>query len=66
MFVRQNGGFLSQRQFPKMALIRTSIHGDELHLDAPDMPTLKLPKNPTVEKKKIASCRYFVDIYTFR
>ena len=31
----------TQRQMPKMALIRTSLEGEYLVLDAPGMPTMK-------------------------
>lgn len=46
MITEENGHFTSQRKDPKLALVKTSIHGDELHLDAPDMPTLKVPLRP--------------------
>lgn len=57
MFTRPDGAFLSQRQCPQMALIKVSSHGDLIHLDAPGMSTLKLPKYPNVDKKKVINCR---------
>jgi len=43
MVADSTGKFVSQRRYPKMALIKTSISDCELLLDAPDMDTLKLP-----------------------
>lgn len=62
MITRPNGDFLTQRQEPKMALITASIHGNMIHLDAPGMATLKLPKNPKVaNKSNIRMCRVWGD-----
>lgn len=38
-----NEKFVSQRRYPSMALIKTSITDSEIELDAPGMPILKLP-----------------------
>jgi uncharacterized protein YcbX len=35
--------FVTQREEPKMCLIRPTIHGDVLHVDAPKMSTFELP-----------------------
>ncbi|KAK3597420.1 hypothetical protein CHS0354_040158 [Potamilus streckersoni] len=61
MITQANGDFLTQRQFPKMALISTSSDGDKLYLDAPGMETLALPNNPPVDPSKIRSCRVWSD-----
>jgi uncharacterized protein len=37
------GQFLTQRQQPRMCLIKTALHPDALELSAPDMPVLRLP-----------------------
>lgn len=37
------GNMLTQRQLPKLAMVVPSIHVHELHLNAEDMETLKLP-----------------------
>ena len=42
MLVNQQGQFLTQREFPKMALIRPEIHSDGLYIHAPGMPALSL------------------------
>ncbi|XP_021379954.1 mitochondrial amidoxime reducing component 2-like isoform X2 [Mizuhopecten yessoensis] len=57
MFTRPDGSFLSQRQCPKMALIKVSSHDDMIHLDAPGMPTLQLPKCPKVDPRRFIACR---------
>ncbi|KAK7104454.1 hypothetical protein V1264_019171 [Littorina saxatilis] len=57
MVVRSNGDFVTQRQFSRMALIQTAIEGNELIVDAPDMPTLKLPLNPITDRWHVMICR---------
>ncbi|XP_033734575.1 mitochondrial amidoxime reducing component 2-like [Pecten maximus] len=57
MFTRPDGSFLSIRQCPKMVHIKVSNHGEMVHLDAPGMPTLKLPKQPKVDTKRFMECR---------
>ncbi|XP_048735271.1 mitochondrial amidoxime-reducing component 1-like [Ostrea edulis] len=49
MLMRPNGEYVSQRHFPKLALVRVSSHQNDIHLDAPDQPTLILQKNPPVD-----------------
>ncbi len=46
MVVDQNGLFLSQRNYPRMALIEPSIADDLLTIEAPVMPPLKTSLNP--------------------
>jgi uncharacterized protein len=41
------GAFLSQRSHPQLALVRPSIQGDTLRVDAPGMPPLELPLEPS-------------------
>ncbi|MBK8173278.1 MAG: MOSC domain-containing protein [Sandaracinaceae bacterium] len=43
MFVNAKGEFLTQREHPRMALIRTTLTKDTLQLDAPDLPSISLP-----------------------
>lgn len=43
MVVDQAGGFLTQRQFPQMALIVPTVHAEGLRLNAPGMQTLSIP-----------------------
>ncbi|MBV8708523.1 MAG: MOSC domain-containing protein [Acidobacteriaceae bacterium] len=40
MLVDSNGSFLSQRRLPKMALLSPRFSGDDLVVEAPDMPPL--------------------------
>ena len=46
MLVDDGGLFLSQRKLPRMALIKTALHGQELILSAPGMENLILPLIP--------------------
>jgi uncharacterized protein YcbX len=43
MVVNQHGKFLTQREYPKMALIKPSIKADALELRAPGMMRLQIP-----------------------
>jgi uncharacterized protein len=43
MVVRENGWFVTQRQYPRMALIRPSVTDKGLVLSAPGMPDIELP-----------------------
>ena len=42
MVVDHNGGYMTQRDFPRMALITPTLHADTLALDFPGLPTLAL------------------------
>lgn len=46
MLIDEDGGFLSQRKLPRMALIRVGIAGDHLSIQAPAMPPLYLELEP--------------------
>jgi uncharacterized protein YcbX len=55
MIVADAGGFMTQRAYPRMALIRTAIDADALLLDAPGMPTLRVPLAvPRGEPRQVA------------
>ncbi|MCA9903231.1 MAG: MOSC domain-containing protein, partial [Anaerolineae bacterium] len=43
MFVDKDGTFLTQRDFPKLALVRTAFNGDNLVLSAPHVRDLCVP-----------------------
>jgi uncharacterized protein len=46
MLVDETGCFMSQRRFPRMALIGVRIEHDGLIVDAPEMPSLNVPFQP--------------------
>jgi len=46
MLVDANGRFITQRQQPQMALLRTAIDADELVVQRPDGGVLRLPVQP--------------------
>ena len=43
MLVGPGGAFLTQRELPQMACIRPRVGDDALYVDAPGMPSLRLP-----------------------
>ena len=43
MLVTREGQFLTQREYPRMALITPRIDGDAVEVSAPGMPPLRLP-----------------------
>jgi len=54
MVVDAQSSFLTQREWPRMALVRPQIGPDGLTLNAPGMPTLHLPSEPA-EKKPLCA-----------
>jgi uncharacterized protein YcbX len=46
MLVDEAGSFMSQRRFPRMALIGVRLEPDRLVVDAPGMPSLEVPLRP--------------------
>lgn len=46
MLVTNEGQFLTQREFPRMATVVPRVEGDALVLTAPAMPPLRLPLTP--------------------
>ena len=45
--------FITGRAYPKLVLLKTSVHADGLHLDKEGMDTLVLPINPMIEKSQL-------------
>jgi uncharacterized protein YcbX len=58
LIVDEKGSFLTQRQFPKMALIQPKVDGDFLVLTAEGMPDLKITISQSKDK---INCRYFLN-----
>ena len=54
MVVDAQSQFLTQRQWPRMALVRPQIGADGLMLNAPGMPPLRLPLEPA-EKRPLCA-----------
>jgi uncharacterized protein len=46
MVVDRSGQFMTQRHFPRLALVSPAIDGNVIRVDAPGMPTLELPLEP--------------------
>jgi hypothetical protein len=58
MVVNAEGGFLTQRKYPQMALIETELNPDALLLRVPNMPELRiqiLTKPPVAEGNSLWS-----------
>lgn len=49
MVIDADGRFISQRKYPKMALIQPAIHGDRLHLQAPGMADISCAIKPSAD-----------------
>jgi uncharacterized protein YcbX len=47
MVVDETGTFITQRNHPRMALVRVKLGDGVLRIDAPGMPTLETPLHPT-------------------
>jgi uncharacterized protein len=54
MLVDETGCFISQRELPRMALIKVRIESDGLVADAPGMPSLQVPFRPPDGKPLLA------------
>lgn len=61
VIVSPEGGYVTQRQEPKMALIKVRLQGNSLSLDAPGMPTLQLPTKPQTDKSQVGNVTIKVD-----
>jgi uncharacterized protein len=46
MVIDRRGQFITQRNHPRLALVRPDIDGDTLRVTAPGMPALELPLHP--------------------
>lgn len=54
MLVDEENVFLSQRELPKLALIKPEVKGDHLLVSAPGMPPLEVPLEPTNTIRRLA------------
>ncbi|HET9864664.1 MAG TPA: MOSC N-terminal beta barrel domain-containing protein [Steroidobacteraceae bacterium] len=58
MMVRPNGRFVTQRELPRLALIRTAVDAAGLRLEAPGMPPLSVPRDLSVTARDITVWRF--------
>lgn len=56
MIVDEKGAFRTQRQLPRMALIKQSVEKDAIVLSAPNKQQLRIPLDPPKNNKR--TCRY--------
>jgi uncharacterized protein YcbX len=54
MLVDESGCFMSQRRFPRMALIGVRLERGGLVVDAPGMPSLEMPLQPQAKRLTLA------------
>jgi uncharacterized protein len=63
MLVRPNGNFLTQRELPRLALLRPSVSETELRLHAPGQADIVLPLEQAGERRRVTvwghSCEAF-------
>lgn len=55
MIIDDKGSFITQRQLPKMALIKPVIHSSYLTLTAESMADIQVPLEPPSDKR---NCRF--------
>jgi uncharacterized protein YcbX len=53
MIVDKDGKFLTQREHPRMALIKPSLKETSLNVQAPGMPPLEIPLDPPTQQLQI-------------
>jgi uncharacterized protein len=53
MIVTASGRFLSQREVPRLTLVTTAFDGDALHVQAPELPTLILPRHYEADATRV-------------
>lgn len=58
MMVRPGGRFVTQRELPRMALIRTQVDASGLTLTAPDMPRLFVPRAVTGKSRNVTVWKF--------
>lgn len=63
MVVDENGSFLTQRQIPKLALIKISIGEECLVFNAPNKDPIKVPLEHPKNKRQ---CRYLIVLIRFK
>ena len=62
MLISLEEGFLTQRQFPKMATIKTHLTGTHLVLNATGMPTISVPLLSNPSQKPVSTRVWNTDI----
>jgi uncharacterized protein YcbX len=63
MLVRPNGAFLTQRELPRLALLRPSVSETELRLQAPGLPDISLPLAQLGEPRRVTVWGHSCDAY---
>jgi uncharacterized protein YcbX len=58
MLVRPNGRFITQREYPRMALIGTQVDADALTLAAPGMSAISVPREMSGESRAVTVWKF--------
>jgi len=58
MLVRPNGRFITQREYPRMALIATALNGNGVALNAPGMPGLEVSRSGGGESRAVTVWKF--------
>ena len=58
MLVRPDGRFITQREYPRMALISTQVTDEALTLGAPYMANLRVPRNGAGETREVTVWKF--------
>ena len=58
MLVRPNGRFITQREYPRMALISTQVDSEALTLGAPYLANLKVARNGAGESRPVTVWKF--------
>ncbi len=64
MVVKPDGGFVTQRDTPRLATIRPAVADGALTLEAPDAPAIHLPLTPRGERLQATVWSSIVDVRT--
>jgi uncharacterized protein YcbX len=58
MLVRPNGRFITQREYPRMALVATELNESGLTLNAPGMPALAVSREASGESRAVTVWKF--------
>ncbi|CAH1779413.1 unnamed protein product [Owenia fusiformis] len=59
MIINNDNRMITARDEPTLLLINPSFHGNMMHLDAPGMPTVKVPTEPNIEGALVYTVKVF-------
>ncbi|XP_050406155.1 mitochondrial amidoxime reducing component 2 [Patella vulgata] len=57
LVTKENGDFLTARQYPQLIVVSTRYTDDNLVITAPGMTELTVPLHPSTDRSKVVNCR---------